>query len=226
MIRFWNRLINMRDSRLTKQVFLADFNQNSNNWCSEIEQIFDSVNCLSIFQERHTCDLLSFESKLKFNLQNEWHNEINKKPELRTYVHFKNIFKTDNYVSAYMLRPHRSLLAQLRSGILPLRLETGRFQNIRDENTGHFRKLKVEERVCTLCNLNYIKDEIHFVLVHVCPKYAQIRSPLLDLLLQKYDHFVDLSNLDKLSFLINYAFKLLARYLYDAWNIRKLNIYG
>ena len=28
MIRFWNRLINMPDSRLTKQVFLADFNQN------------------------------------------------------------------------------------------------------------------------------------------------------------------------------------------------------
>ena len=63
-----------------------------------------------------------------------------------------------------MLRSHRSLLAQLRSGILPLRLETGRFQNIRDENTGHFQKLKVEERVCTLCNLNCIEDEIHFVL--------------------------------------------------------------
>ena len=122
-----------------------------------------------------------------------------------------------------MLRSHRSLLAQLRTGILPLRLETGRFQNIRDENTGHFRKLKVEERVCTLCNLNCIEDEIHFVLV--CPKYAQIRSPLLDLLLQKYDHFVDLSNLDKLSFLINYEFKVLGRYLYDAWNIRKSNIY-
>ena len=205
------------------QVFLADFNQNINNWCNEIEQIFDSVNCLVIFQERHTCDLLSFESKLKFNLQNEWHNEINKKPKLRTYVHFKNIFKTENYVSAYMLRSHRSLLAQLRSGILPLILETGRLQNIRDENTGHFRKLKVEERVCTLCNLNCIEDEIHFVLV--CPKYTQIRSPLLDLLLQKYDHFVDLANLDKLSFLINYEFKLLARYLHDAWNIRKSNIY-
>ena len=80
----------MPDSRLTKQVFLADFNRNINNWCSEIEQIFDSVNCLVIFQERITCDLLSFESKLKFNLQNEWHNEINKKPKLRTYV--RNIF--------------------------------------------------------------------------------------------------------------------------------------
>ena len=106
MIRFWNRLINMRDSRLTKQVFLADFNQNSNNWCSEIEQIFDSVNCLTIFQERHTCDLLSFESKLKFNLQNEWHNEINKKPKLRTYVHFKDIFKTENYVSSRLAKAH------------------------------------------------------------------------------------------------------------------------
>ena len=126
----------------------------------------------------------------------------------------KTIFKTENYVSAYMLRSHRSLLAQLRSGVLPLRLETARFQNIRDENKSHFRKLIVEERVCTFCNLNCIEDEIHFVLL--CPKYAQIRSPLLDLLLKKYDHFVDLSNIDKLSFLINHEFKLLARYLYDA----------
>ena len=93
-----------------------------------------------------------------------------------------------------MLRSHTSLLDQLRSGILPPRLETGRLKNIRDENTGHFRKLKVEERVCTLCNLNWIEDEIHFVFV--CPKYTQIRSPLLDLLLQKCDHFVDFSNLD------------------------------
>ena len=49
-----------------------------------------------------------------------------------------------------MLRSHRSLLAQLRSGILPLRLETGRLKNIRDENTGHFQKLKAEKRVHVL----------------------------------------------------------------------------
>ena len=73
----------------------------------------------------------------------------------------------------------------------------------------------------TLCNLNCIEDEIHFVLV--CPKYTQIRSTLLDLEVQKYDYFVNLSNLDKLSlFLINHEFKLLAKYLYDVWNIRKI----
>ena len=170
----------MHDIRLTKRVFLVDFKQNSNNWCSDIEQIFDSVNCPAISPKRHTCDLLSLESELKLNLQKEWHNEINKKPRLQTFVNLKNIFNTENYVSAYMLRSHRSLLAQLRSGILPLRLETGRLKNIRDENTGNFRKLKVEERLCSLCNLNCTEDEIYFVLV--CPKYTQIRSTLSDLL--------------------------------------------
>ena len=46
--------------------------------------------------------------KTKTNWQKEWHNEVNKKPKLRTCVNFK----TENYVSAYMLRSHRSLLAQ------------------------------------------------------------------------------------------------------------------
>ena len=58
-------------------------------------------------------------------MQNERHNEINKKPKLRTYVNFINIFMPENYVSASMLRSQRSLLAQIRSGILLLRLETG-----------------------------------------------------------------------------------------------------
>ena len=48
----------------------------------------------------------------------------------------------------------------------------------------------------------------------ICLLVLGVQVP--DLLLQKYEHFVDLSNLDKLSFLINHEFKLLARYLYDA----------
>ena len=48
----------------------------------------------------------------------------------------------------YLPRSHRSLFAQQRSGILPLRIESGTFQNIRDPNTNKTRKLKSQECIC------------------------------------------------------------------------------
>ena len=84
----------------------------------------------------------------------------------------------------YLPRSHRSLLAQLRSGILPLRIESGRFQNICDPKTGKTRKLKPQERVCTLCDLNLVEDEIHFVCI--CSKYCTLREKLFNTVIQKY----------------------------------------
>ena len=45
----------------------------------------------------------------------------------------------------YMNRQQRSLLAQLRCGILPLHIETGRFKTVRDENHNCFRRMNKSE---------------------------------------------------------------------------------
>ena len=39
-------------------------------------------------------------------------------------------------------------MAQIRSGTLPLRIETGRYYNDKDDSTKKMRKMKVEERTC------------------------------------------------------------------------------
>ena len=36
MVRFWNRLINMKPDRLTKRIFLWDYQLNNNNWSSHV----------------------------------------------------------------------------------------------------------------------------------------------------------------------------------------------
>ena len=50
------------------------------------------------------------------------------------------------YIEAEVSRRRRSLLAQLRFCVLPLHIETGRFQNVKDNVTGKYRKVSVEER--------------------------------------------------------------------------------
>ncbi len=40
MLRLWNKLIHMDDSRLTKKVFLYDYNLCKENWCHEMKLTF------------------------------------------------------------------------------------------------------------------------------------------------------------------------------------------
>ncbi len=58
----------------------------------------------------------------------DWKNSILTKPNLQTYVTFKENIETESYIKYCMLR-RRSLLVQFRSGILPLHLEMGHFKN-------------------------------------------------------------------------------------------------
>ncbi len=93
---------------------------------------------------------------------NKWKHDLSNQPKLRTYMLFKNEYKCENYVSMILPKSLRSFIAQIRCGVLPLRIETGRFRN-----------LAVGDRICTFCNLNEIESEIHFCFV--CPVYVSLR---------------------------------------------------
>ena len=58
--------------------------------------------------------------------------------------------ETEPYVLLNLSRQERSLFAQLRCGILPIMVETGRFRNI-----------PKEKRICPVCDINEVEDEIH-----------------------------------------------------------------
>ena len=64
-----------------------------------------------------------------------------KKCKLELYNNIKQEFGPEKYLLLNIDKYKKSLLSQLRYGILPLRLETGRFYNE-----------KQEERVCTMCS--------------------------------------------------------------------------
>ena len=68
-----------------------------------------------------------------------------------TYRIFKGKLETEQYVSAVNSRNHRSILAKLRRGSLPLLIETGRYA-----------KVSLPNRICQLCNSNQIEDGMLF----------------------------------------------------------------
>ena len=49
MIRMWDRLVNTDNSRLTKRVFLWDYNQ-PHGWCSDMKKIFSSIGLNNLYE--------------------------------------------------------------------------------------------------------------------------------------------------------------------------------
>ena len=139
--------------------------------------------------------------------------------KLRTYVLLKAEFKVEDYLLLCLNRSKRSLMAQLRCGILPLRIEVGRYQNIKDGTTGRYRKLKPEERLCMICNDNLVEDEIHFICE--CVKYNEIREELFYSAFIDYMDFHALSSKEKFIYLLLHNVKETCQYIEKAWNIRK-----
>jgi hypothetical protein len=65
MLRYWNRLVNFENDRLTKLVFDHDYELSIDNWCSEIKSIMTLLNSLNTFRSKSTVDFKTAESKLK-----------------------------------------------------------------------------------------------------------------------------------------------------------------
>lgn len=106
-------------------------------------------------------DLLNF--KLSEKYKEEWRDDIQSKPKLRTYGLIKTSTCTSNYVAANLPKCYRSLLAQLQCVFLKLRLETGRYNN-----------KNVNNRQCPMCVSNAVEDELHFVFEY--PAYMHVRK--------------------------------------------------
>ena len=117
-------------------------------------------------------------------------------------------------------KPIRSTFAQLRLGILPLRIETGRFTNIVDiyAGTGLFRNMRVAERICNICNDNLVEDEKHFLFT--CSKYNTERTKLCMYCRRVIPMFDLFTDSEKLLYLMQNKQKTLAQYFNLIWPIR------
>jgi hypothetical protein len=103
----------------------------------------------------------------------KWNKELHSQSKLRFYRTFKECFVIENYVKMCSLKSNRSFISQLRAGVLPLKVEVGRFA-----------QLPLEKRLCDHCK-TLIEDEHHFIFV--CPVYNNLRHDFLIHVSQYHD---------------------------------------
>jgi hypothetical protein len=223
MLRLWNRIINMDEDRIPKALFISEHSKDIGGWCSDVESILDQIGLKHVYDECIVCDLRECERRLRELLQNEFLQDIQAKPKLRSYIKFKQNFATEPYISMGLSRERRSLLGQLRCGVLPLEIERGRFKIHKDKDTGQIRKLKLEERICRMCSLGELEDELHFVCV--CPKYEVCRNIMIRQVQQGNNSFIEMTAEGRFIYLLQNCCKELSNYLKDAWHIRKRALY-
>ena len=134
--------------------------------------------------------------------------------KLRTFIRFKHFKQKTLYLSKPLSFIQRKFLAKFRLGVLPLRIETGRYQRPR---------LPAEERLCKMCNSGEVEDEIHFLLR--CNLYAMERQALIAKLPQP-DLFSILTNIEKMEILMNdpQVIKSTAQFIIDSSDKRSLRL--
>ncbi len=108
-------------------------------------------NSIYIFEEKTSCKIRELQicnHNIYGNINGK--NNLPNKPKLRTCISFKEQYCTEDYVKLCIPGKKRSMLAQIRFGILPLHIEIERF-----------RGTTLEERTCQICNSQSIEDEFH-----------------------------------------------------------------
>ena len=107
--------------------------------------------------------------------------------KLRTYRTFKQVYETEGYCNLILPPSHRSALCKFRCGVAPIRIETGRYEN-----------LPLEDRKCPFCNV--LEDEQHVLLD--CVMYTDLRSELFVKAEEAKPDFAELVKNDQLSYLL------------------------
>ena len=113
-------------------------------------------------------------------------------PKLRTFNLIEDF--SCSSTKPYMLKPlsftQRKAIAKTRLGVLPIRLETGRYERP---------KLTAELRLCQQCNLNVAEDEIHFLLQ--CPRNSLLRDKLFSQI--NIETFTSFGSIEKIKYLLS-----------------------
>ena len=109
----------------------------------------------------------------------------NGRNKLRAYRQYKQEFKSETYLKYSMSRAHRSAYAKFRCGVVPIRIETGRYE-----------RLNYNDRTCFHC-IDKIENEQHVLLN--CPVYQPLRESLFAMLCFEFPNIMTSTDDEKLS---------------------------
>lgn len=168
MVGYWKRLVQAKEMKLSYLLYQSLFHSSNvkSKWLTGIRSIFNEIGRPDIWNSQRKCpiNLLSkFVKKILIDQYiQKWHGKAGQSSKSLTYFCFKSEYILENY---FVILPRKLYLKlfKLRTGNHKLPVETGRWDG-----------LDISERKCSLCTLNDIGDEFHYVLK--CPYFHTERQ--------------------------------------------------
>ena len=179
-------------------------------WINEVRNIFEKIQCSDIFENNvpiiNIKDFLNYAlEKLMSQYVLTFKQEIHNKRKLAVYYQYKTEFATEEYCEMNIKRSQRSLVAKLRLGTLPIRVETGCYNGI-----------EREKRLYLVCKDGSVEDESH-VMFH-CQAHNKESACKLN------PHFLSLGAVHRIAYLTNAKniIRKTAQYLFKVLHNRQL----
>ena len=230
MMRFYYRMKEMCNSRLTKKIFLYDqhftaSNPNLATWSHEVQSIISKHNLYYVIERFGSKSVLNLlHDSLHNNDMSVLRGECLSSSKLRTYNTLFSPFIPHSSIISYtrlsMPFIQRKKLSQLRLGCLPIRVETERYTRP---------IIPADQRYClmpecdnTTKNLSdtekHVEDEFHFLII--CSHNRGLRKVLFD----KIDipNFQNFSDNDKFIYLLTtkHVAHIVSSFIIDAFDSR------
>ena len=176
---YWQRVVCMREDRLTKHVYRAtrsmviaggDVGHDAGGelWCVRVRRLMCELGLLQYWESEEVpsaavwCKMVR--QKIQEREEGVWKKQAVTQPKLRTYRELKSSLCMEKYLLARV--DGRRAITRLRCGTNELSIESGRW-----------RGLTIADRVCPMC-LGAVEDERHFLLK--CPAYARERELMFE----------------------------------------------
>ena len=199
LANYWCRLFSLHSDRLNKRIALwanQKASSSCRNWFYSVKSKFSDMGLQELTNNEENINKFNFVKCVKqctmADFKEGWITSINRidgingrgRNKLRTYRLFKQNYDTEQYCRIIMPPSHRSAFCKFRCGVAPIRIETGRYENLVEE-----------ERKCPFCK-TVKEDESHVILS--CPEYSDLRTPLMLKASEVCDEFFTLSKVDQM----------------------------
>ena len=207
MLSYWHRLENISETSLLYCAYLESqllIDKNINSWYKTITLLSEKLDINLSYYKRLSLNMFKsvVKKRIQANFMQYWYNRRDKDKlsgKLDTYFKFKTSFISENYLNIKSFE-YRKVFCKLRISAHNLRIETGRYEKTRDGN-GSVKLLERNKRICQLCNLNCIEDELHFLIE--CPIYNSERQLFFQEVSLSNKNFSSLNSVNKFLWLMS-----------------------
>ena len=161
MLKYWNRTKSLEDDTLVKKAYLENIDMNT-NWCQTIQVLNVSLDLHSRPIESKNFPHMAKET-IRSKFISHWKTKMNNTSKLKFYAKMKHKFQIEQYLLSPLRFEDRRRISKILCSDHVLQIERGRYTNTNPE-----------DRICQMCDLHNIEDELHFLL-H-CQAYTEART--------------------------------------------------